>query len=138
MPVVDADPFVGVPRGDRQVEGGADGRVVVDGEVGEGETVDGVLGDLGAEDEVQDADGGANGYDEDDKGEDRAAQAPAAAAPPPPQTLWLLLAVLTALCGLRRRWKWRFDVHRNRVDSVGLSHLQAKDEVDGMQGGGVM
>ncbi|KAK8944711.1 hypothetical protein KSP39_PZI008684 [Platanthera zijinensis] len=78
--VVDSYVLVRVGRRDGEAEAGASSQGGVDGEGGDAEPVDGVCGELGAEDEVEDAGGGGDGYDDEDEGEKGPADAAAAAA----------------------------------------------------------
>lgn len=78
--VVDADALVRVPRGDRDCERCMGGKVGVDVERGDAEAVDRVLGDLGLEDDVQNAQSCGDEYDEQEEREYCPAEALAAAA----------------------------------------------------------
>lgn len=130
--VVDPDLPVRVPRRHGHVEGGGDGVVEVDGEVRDPEAVDGVLGKLGIEDEVENARGGGDGDDEDDDGEQSPAHAPATAAPPSPRRRQrspgqrslrrrlFLAAGEDWRQSSGRRWRRGLDAHR--VDSLVLRH----------------
>ncbi|PVH36011.1 hypothetical protein PAHAL_7G337900 [Panicum hallii] len=144
--VVDADALVGVGGGHVDVERvGHRHRRGVHVEPGDGEPVHAEVGDLGPEDDVEDARRGGERDDEKDDGEQGAAHAPAAAAVPlaargrgqrrgrarrrgRDRELQLLMAGFLAPAGLlRRRGRRRRRADRYRVDPVVVSHARSSD-----------